>query len=109
MILCNGVFHALAGLTLLRLMELVESPILFSTIVPPYLNLAWPNSTRPIYRFPLFSCYKFPLIQPTPKKGYCVNPSNYPPIALIIYCIPKVFESIFKSKILKPVTLQYSI
>ncbi len=49
---------------------------------------------------PFPSCWKYPFLQPVPKKGYCSSPSNYCPTALLS-CLSKAFESVINWKIQK--------
>ncbi len=87
------------GLTLGRLMDLMEFLLLFSklclradTLVKLFHLCLW-TSTFP-------SCCKYACIQPVAKKGDRSNSSNYRPVALLS-CLSKAFETILKQWFLK--------
>ena len=98
-ILCNDVFHALAGLNPWKVYDLDGVPHIVlknctTMLVPCLVKLFCVCLTTFIYS----SCWKYAYIQPVPKKDDCLSLSNYRPIALIS-CLPKVYESLINRKI----------
>ncbi len=80
------------GLTLGRLMDLMEFLLLFSRTVPLCWHPAWSNSS-------VFAYQHLPFL-PVPKKGDRSNRSNYRPIDLLS-CLSKAFETILNKWFLK--------
>ncbi len=83
------------GLTLGRLMDLMEYLLPFLNTVTPCWHPALSNFSSSVYQL-----LPFLHAGSMPKKGDRSNPSSYHPIALIS-CLSKAFETILNRKFLK--------